>query len=105
MIKCLAVNCVSQRPISLKAFVIELENDKECILPYSQYYGDVKNSGGDTIWLSDWIVEKKGLEPVPGMQAFYDEKTSELYLSYTVERHTPDPVEPLEHNFIDELHK
>lgn len=104
MIKCYSVRVKSIEEISPKAVKVECFDGSSDILPKSQIFGfDEDVSKSDAIWVSAWILEKKNIQYSKKKEAHFNEKTGKMMPTYTV--HTPDKVNPIDNNEIDELKK
>ena len=100
---CYSVRLESLVRISDKAFRATAFDGTSDIIPASQVFGrdyDVVKS--DAYWISAWILGKKNIQYSGKKQAWFDEHGNQLP-TYTIERHTPDKLEPKESNIIDEL--
>lgn len=100
---CYSVRLESLVRISDKAFRATAFDGTSDIIPASQVFGrdyDVVKS--DAYWISAWILGKKNIQYSGKKQAWFDENGNQLP-TYTIDRHTPDKLEPKESNIIDEL--
>ena len=89
--------------ISDKAFKATAFDGTNDIIPASQVFGrDYEVMKSDAYWISAWIIGKKSIQYSGKKQAWFDENGNQLP-TYTIERHTPDKLEPKESNIIDEL--
>ena len=89
--------------ISDKAFKAPAFDGTNDIIPASQVFGrDYEEMKSDAYWISAWILGKKNIQYSGKKQAWFDEN-GHMMPTYTIERHTPEKLEPKESNIIDEL--
>ena len=100
---CYSVRLESLVRISDKAFKATAFDGTNDIIPASQVFGrDYEVMKSDAYWISAWILEKKSIQYSGKKQAGFVENGHQMP-TYTIERHTPDKLEPKESNIIDEL--
>ena len=102
---CYSVRLESLVCISDKAFRATAFDGSSDIIPASQVFGmdyDVQKS--DAYWISAWILGKKSIQYSTKKQAWFDENGHQLP-TYTIERHTPEKLEPKESNTINTLQR
>ena len=100
---CYSVRLESLVRISDKAFKATAFDGFSDIIPASQMFGmDYEVQKSDAYWISAWILEKKSIQYSSKKQAWFDENGHQLP-TYTIERHTPEKLEPVESNIIEEL--
>ena len=103
--RCYSVRLESLVSISDKAFKATAFDGSEAVLPKSQVFGqdyDVQKS--EAYWIAAWILEKKNLQYSTKKEARFDEH-GKMQPTLTITHHTPDRVEPVENNTINELLK
>ena len=100
---CYSVRLESLVRISDKAFKATAFDGTNDIIPASQVFGrDYEEMKSDAYWISAWILGKKNIQYSGKKQAWFDEN-GHMMPTYTIERHTPEKLEPKESNIIDEL--
>lgn len=103
--KCYSVRLESLVSISDKAYKATAFDGSTAIIPKSQYFGiDYSVQKSDAYWISAWILEKKDLQYSSRKEAWFNENGEKLP-TFKIEKHVPDPVEPLESNVHDCLVK
>ncbi|MNY82532.1 hypothetical protein D3C86_2246970 [compost metagenome] len=60
-------------------------------------------SKSEAYWISEWILKQKSLQYSSKKQATFDSITRKEVPTWTVEKHAPKKIEPLENNTINEL--
>ena len=89
--------------ISSKAFKAKAFDGSSDIIPASQVYGvDFGVVKSDAYWISEWILEKKSIQYSRKKEAWFDSNTKEMIPTYTIEKHCPETINPVEKNEIDE---
>ena len=100
---CYSVRLESLVRISDKAFKATAFDGSSDIIPASQVFGrDYEVMKSDDYWISAWTLEKKSIQYRGKKQAWSDED-GHMMPTYTIERHTPEKLEPKESNIIEEL--
>ena len=100
---CYSVRLESLVRISDKAFHATAFDGTNDIIPASQVFGrDYEVMKSDAYWISAWILGKKNIQYSGKKQAWFDEN-GHMMPTYTIERHTPEKLEPKESNIIEEL--
>ena len=100
---CYSVRLESLVRISDKAFRATAFYGTSDIIPASQVCGrDYEVMKSDAYWSSAWVLGKKNSQYSGKKQAWFDEN-GHMMPTYTIERHTPEKLEPKESNIIDEL--
>ena len=100
---CYSVRLESLVRISDKAFRATAFDGTSDIISASQVFGrDYEVMKSDAYWISAWILGKKNIQYSGKKQAWFDEN-GHMMPTYTIERHTPEKLEPKESNIIDEL--
>lgn len=103
-IKCYSVRLSDMYSISPKAYKAVAFDGSSDIIPASQVFGqDFDVSKSDAYWISAWILEKKSIQYSWKKEAWFDSETRKMLPTYTVEKHTPERVEAMADNMIDEL--
>lgn len=104
--KCYSVRLESMTPISPKCYKAIAFDGSEALIPASQYFGqDYAVTKSEAHWISAWILEKKDLQYSGKKEAWFDTDTGKMLPTYTVTKHTPKKVNPIESNEIDSLKK
>lgn len=100
---CYSVRLESLVRISDKAFKATAFDGSSDIIPASQVMGrDYEVQKSDAWWISAWILGKKSIQYSSKKQAWFDEDGRQMP-TYTIERHTPERVDPKESNEINDL--
>jgi hypothetical protein len=105
-VRCYSVRLKSLTDISLKCLKGEDWQGNTALIPKSQFYGqDYNVIKSDAYWVSAWLVEKEdfGLMVSMKKQATFDSVTGKEVPTWTIEKHEPIKIEPLENNTIKEL--
>lgn len=98
-----SVKLKSLERISAKAFKAICFDGSSAIIPASQIKGpDFEVEKTEAYWISAWILEKKNIQYSARKQAWFDKDGRRLPL-YTIKKHTPRKLTPLEHNIINSL--
>lgn len=109
---CLSVRLKSVRLISEKAYKITDLNGNEDIIPASQVFGiDTDDIANDAWWISKWILKKKNIVYSDRKSKWFksDERRATPKITrrqrhdVTIIKHTPEDIEPVEHNEIESL--
>lgn len=107
--KCYSVKLQSFYQISDKCYKALAFDGSEALIPASQYFGrDYEASDkSEAYWISCWILEKKELQHSTKRAAWHDPETGRMrpHFDITITHHTPEPMSPVENNFIEELKK
>jgi hypothetical protein len=78
----------------------------EALIPTSQIFGqDYSVSKSEAYWISEWILQQKSLQYSGKKEAWFDSVTRKMMPTYTIEKHTPERVLPVENNTIERLKK
>ena len=103
---CYSVRLSSLTSISEKAVKATAFDGSEAILPKSQVFGqDYSVQKSEAYWISEWILKQKDLQYSGKKQAWFDKDTGKMLPTYTVVKHTPEKVAPVENNTIERLKK
>jgi len=103
---CYSVRLSSLTSISEKAVKATAFDGSEAILPKSQVFGqDYSVQKSEAYWISEWILKQKDLQYSGKKQAWFDKDTGKMLPTYTVVKHTPEKVTPVENNSIERLKK
>ena len=103
---CYSVRLSSLTSISEKAYKAVAFDSSEAIIPKSQVLGqDYDVSKSEAYWISEWILRQKDLQYSGKKEAWFDKDTGKKLPTYTVEKHTPEKIEPKENNLIPRLKK
>ena len=101
---CYSVRLSSLTSISEKAYKAVAFDGSEAIIPKSQVLGqDYDVSKSEAYWISAWILRQKDLQYSGKKEAWFDKDTGKMLPTYTVEKHTPEKIEPKENNLIPRL--
>lgn len=103
-VKCYSVRLKSLVKISEKAYKATAFDGSEAIIPISQVLGvdlDVKKS--DAFWISAWVLEQKSIQYSEKKEAWFDTDTRKMLPTYTVKKHKPTRINPVQSNEIDAL--
>lgn len=104
--KCYSVRVKDVTILSEKAVKMVAFDGSSAIIPRSQIFGndyDVQKS--DAYWVSAWILEKKELQYSTKKSAWFDSTTGKMLPTYSVKKHTPKTINPVESNEIESLAK
>jgi hypothetical protein len=103
---CYSVRLSSLTSISEKAVLATAFDGSEAVLPKSQVFGqDYSVQKSEAYWISEWILKQKDLQYSGKKQAWFDKDTGKMLPTYTVVKHTPEKVTPVENNTIERLKK
>lgn len=95
-IKCYSVRLAELKSVSPSCFLAKAFDGTQDLIPRSQVYGaDDSVSKSDAYWISAWILEKKQLQYSIKKEAWFDKESGKMLPSFTVERHIPAKVEPI----------
>ena len=87
--------------ISDKAFKAESFDGTSDVIPASQIFGrDFDVDKSDAYWISEWILGKKSIQYSYKKCAWFDSDTRRMLPTYTVEKHKPEKIKPVENNEI-----
>jgi hypothetical protein len=103
---CCSVRLSSLTSISEKAYLASAFDGSEAVIPKSQVFGqdyDVQKS--EAYWISEWILKQKDLQYSGKKQAWFDKDTGRMLPTYTVVKHEPEKVSPVDSNVIERLKK
>jgi hypothetical protein len=104
--KCYSVRLQSLVSISDRAYKATAFDGSEAIIPKSQVFGqDYEVQKSDAWWIASWILEKKELQYSTKKEAWFDSETGNMLPTYTVRKHKPTHVEPVESNIHENLTK
>lgn len=102
--KCFSVRLKSLTDITPKAWKATAFDGSTAIIPKSQVFGqDYDVIKSDAYWIAAWILEKKDLQYSMKKEAWFDEKNGRMLPTYTITKHTPEKIKPLESNTIERL--
>lgn len=103
---CYSVRLSSLTVISDKCYKATAFDGSEALIPKSQVFGqDYSVTKSEAYWISQWILKQKELQYSGKKEAWFDSVTRKMLPTYTIEKHTPERVEPVENNTIQELKK
>ena len=103
---CYSVRLESLTVISDKCYKATAFDGSEALIPKSQVFGqDYSVQKSDAYWISEWILRQKDLQYSGKKEAWFDKDTGKMLPTYTVEKHTPEKIEPKENNLIPRLKK
>jgi len=101
---CYSVRLSSLTAISDKCYKAIAFDGSEALIPKSQVFGqDYSVNKSDAYWISAWILEQKSLQYSRKKEATFDSVTRKEVPSWTVVKHSPEAIEPLGNNTINEL--
>jgi hypothetical protein len=101
---CYSVRLESLTEISEKCYKATAFDGSEALIPKSQVFGqDYSVQKSDSYWISAWILEQKSLQYSAKKQATFDSITRKEVPTWTIEKHEPAKIKPLENNTIQEL--
>jgi hypothetical protein len=103
---CYSVRLSGLTAISDKCYKATAFDGSEALIPKSQVFGqDYSVTKSEAYWISEWILKQKELQYSGKKEAWFDSVTRKMMPTYTIEKHTPERVEPVENNTIQELKK
>lgn len=103
-VKCYSVRLASLEPVSPRAYKAVSFDGREDIIPASQVFGqDYSVTKSEAYWISAWILEKKSIQYSPKKSAFFDKDSGRMLPTYTITKHHPEYVQPVEDNTIADL--
>ena len=103
---CYSVRLSSLTVISDKCYKATAFDGSEALIPKSQVFGqDYSVTKSEAYWISQWILKQKELQYSERKEAWFDSVTRKMMPTYKIEKHTPERVEPVESNTIQELKK
>lgn len=103
-VKCLSVRLESLVRISDKAYSAKAFDGSEAIIPASQVFGqDFEVVKCEAYWISEWILRQRNIQYSNKKQAWFDGETREKLPKYTVEKHRPAKINPIDSNEITSL--
>lgn len=101
---CYSVRLSSLTAISDKCYKATAFDGSEALIPKSQVFGqDYNVSKSEAYWISEWILKQKSLQYSSKKQAWFDSITRKEVPTWTIEKHEPAKIDPLENNTIKEL--
>ena len=101
---CYSVRLSSLTEISDKCYKALAFDGSEALIPKSQVFGqDYSVQKSEAYWISEWILKQKTLQYSHKKQAAFDTVTRKEVPTWTIEKHEPTILEPLENNTIKEL--
>ena len=104
--KCYSVRLKSLTDISPLAYKATAFDGSEAIIPKSQVFGqDWETQKSEAYWIAAWILEKKDLQYSCKKEAWFDAETGRMLPTYTITKHIPEKVSPVENNTIQKLKK
>lgn len=102
--KCYSVRLESLTRVSDKAYKAVAFNGSTAIIPASQIFGhDYETVKSEAVWISAWILEKKELQYSSKKVAWFDSETGKRLPSFTIKKHKPEKVNPVDNNEIARL--
>lgn len=96
--KCCSVRLVRLVSISDKAYKATAFDGSEAVLPKSQVFGlDYEVSKSEAYWIASWILEKKELQYSGKKIGWFnpDSGRMEPNIETTIEKHIPEPIQPI----------
>lgn len=103
---CYSVRLSGLTVISDKCYKATAFDGSEALIPKSQVFGqDYSVTKSEAYWISQWILKQKELQYSGKKEAWFDSVTRKMMPTYKIEKHTPERVEPVENNTIQELKK
>jgi hypothetical protein len=104
--KCYSVRLSSLTTISEKCYKATAFDGSEALIPKSQVFGqDYSVQKSEAYWISEWILKQKDLQYSGKKQATFDSVTRKEVPTWTIEKHEPTKINPLENNTIKSLKK
>jgi len=106
--KCYSVRLESLVSISDKAYKATAFDGSTAIIPKSQVFGqDYEVNKSEAYWISAWILEKKTLQYSNKKEGVFNFKKNKIEkkCDYEIEFHTPEILNPIENNIINQLKK
>ena len=101
---CYSVRLSSLTAISDKCYKATAFDGSEALIPKSQVFGqDYSVSKSEAYWISAWILEQKSLQYSRKKEATFDSVTRKEVPTWTIEKHEPTKIDPLENNTIAAL--
>lgn len=101
---CYSVRLSSLTGISDKCYLATAFDGSESLIPKSQVFGqDYSVQKSEAYWISAWILEQKRIQYSAKKQATFDSITRKEVPTWTIEKHEPVKIDPLENNTIKEL--
>jgi phosphoribosylaminoimidazole carboxylase (NCAIR synthetase) len=101
---CYSVRLSSLTAISDKCYKATAFDGSEALIPKSQVFGqDYSVQKSEAYWISEWILKQKSLQYSGKKQATFDSVTRKEVPTWTIEKHEPTKIDPLENNTIKEL--
>lgn len=101
---CYSVRLSSLTAISDKCYLATAFDGSEALIPKSQVFGqDYSVQKSEAYWISEWILKQKSLQYSAKKQAWFDSVTKKEVPTWTIEKHEPKIIDPLENNTITEL--
>jgi hypothetical protein len=101
---CYSVRLSSLTAISDKCYKATAFDGSEALIPKSQVFGqDYSVQKSEAYWISEWILKQKSLQYSGKKQATFDSVTRKEVPTWTIEKHEPIKIDPLENNTIKEL--
>ncbi len=87
-ILCYSVRYADLRVLSPKAVLLKSFDGSEAVIPRSQIFGeDFSSSKSEAVWVSAWILERKGIQYSAKRAAWFDPETRKMYPDVQVIRH------------------
>lgn len=103
--KCYSVRLKSFDPISSKCYKAVAYDGSEALIPASQCMGiDYEVGKSLAVWISAWILERKSLQYSRKKSAEFTPDGRKIS-KWKVSHHTPDKVEEVESNEIEDLER
>lgn len=99
--KCYSVRILSMDSISDKAVKIQDFNGNTDIFPKSAIFGeDFEVQNSNAVWIAAWILEKKSITYSAKKESWFDSAERN---GVTIEKHTPEPIAPVDTEASEEL--
>ena len=95
----ISVKVKEAKKVTEKAWLLRMWDGREDIVPASQIEGW---DGENSLWVSEWILEKKNLQWSSKRKAFKS-KDGRMVLADSIRKHTPERVTNFGSNEINEL--
>ncbi len=106
--KCYSVRLEKLVSISDRCYKAIAFDGSTAFIPKSQVFGeDFEVQKSNAFWIAAWVLDKDdvSLQFSTKKQAWFCKETGEMLPTYTVEKHVPNKINPVENNIIPELTK
>lgn len=103
-IKCYSVRLDSLTSISEKAYKATAFDGSTAIIPKSMVFGrDYEVQKSDAYWIAAFILEQKDLQYSTKKEAWFDRDSGKMLPTYTIEKHIPKKIEPVNPQVDEDL--